>query len=276
MGQTPRRAVLLPSLAVLAGLATAAPAATFDEAVAAIRAKDCARLGQVVNAGIDKSAASLLYVAGLMFDEGLCVDSDARRARDFLDAGAKLGDRRAAVALGLHYALGDGLPRSYARAGAWLQHAEALELRDLSGRELSARERLRRDALGEAGNLLRYGHALPPLPADGDPAVEWDGYLRSTHFLATRLIRYPRDALLSGVEGFYAVKVCPLTESVEISRARLAGDGVGPSADRARAERLLQREIERAYGEAQRVLPRPATAPGAAKCIRSHVDFRIA
>jgi TPR repeat protein len=275
MGRTLRRAFLLPSLAVLLGLGMAARAATFDEAVAAIRAKDCARLGEVVNAGIDKNAASLLYVAGLMFDEGLCVDIDTRRARDFLDAGAKQGDHRAAVALGLHYALGDGLPRSYARAGAWLLHAEALELRGLSARELSPRDRVRRDALSEEGKLLRYSHALPPLPADGDPGAEWDGYLRSAHFLATRLIRYPKDALIAGVEGFYAVRVCPLTESVEVSRARLANDSAGPSADRARAERLLQREIERAYGQAQRVLPRPASAAGAAKCIRSHVDFRI-
>ena len=267
--------VIAATVACLLMTAAASPAtgATLDEAMAAVRAKDCGRLGAVVNAGIDKRAVPLLYLAGLMFDEGLCVDPDAKRARNFYDNAARSGDRATAIALGLHYALADGLPRSYARAGTWLMHAYALEVRDLERSAASQVAIDRRDALREIPGLDRYMTMLPPMPPNNDAVAEWAGYLTSVHFLAARTMRFPRVSLEAGMDASYAVRVCPQSDKVEIARTRMPRSESG-GVDASRAERALRDEIERAYREAQRLLPRPQALPGEAKCLRAPVAFR--
>lgn len=237
--------------ALMAGGALAAP---LDDAMSAVGAGDCQRVGAIVNRGIEDRTPSLLYFAGLMYDEGLCVDRDAERAARYYQAGAQIGDWRAARDLGLRYALGDGLPRSYTRASAWLQHAEQL------GRQ-------------EPTRTAQPHLALPP--AGEDTATEWLGYLWSLHFLAGRLARYPRDALVMGAEGEFDAHVCPAQDRVEVAVRRQRGPGVWTGTDHVRSRHELIREVERAYLEAMRVLPRPAAVPADHQCLQNVFVFRI-
>ncbi len=264
---------LLALLATLVMPPAEAKSTAFDQAIASIRARDCEALGEIVNRGIEDRAPDLLYVAGLMHDEGLCVDADPVRARMYFDAGAQQGDREAAVALGLHYALADGLPRSYGRAGAWLLHAKALELRSLEGRSVDEFDRHRMEALRESVLAGPYLHAVPPMPADGDNLAEWLGYLSSVHFLGSRLIDYPKRALHAGAEGAFRLRVCPHTNQVEVRHAPRAS-GL-PSTTSGAALHALRQEVVRAYRNAQRLLPRPLAIPDPASCMETVIVFRL-
>lgn len=263
---------------VLAGVLpiqlAAAKSTPFDQAIGAIRARDCHALGEIVNRGIDERVPALLYVAGVMYEEGLCVGPDAARARIYFDAGAQQGDRTAAIALGLHYALADGLPRSYRRAGAWLAHADGLELRALEGQSLGSAERERLQALKD-GPANKYTHAVPAVPAEGDVSADWEGYLRSVHFLGRHLMKYPKRALDADVQGAFRLRVCPDKEEVDLQRLGPYRGRSLPSAETPAALRALSEEVRRAYREAQRILPRPRNAPDPAPCLQTVVVFRL-
>ncbi len=268
---------LIVCLCAALALTQAARAQALQDAFSAIAARDCARLGQIVNTGIDAQVTALVYMAGLMQDEGLCVEANPERARTYLDAAARQGDRQAALDIGLRYALGDGLARSYARASAWLAHATALELRDLDRaateeRQLSVDQQARREALSKQPNAARYATSLPKMPVAEDMVAEWQGYLYAVHYLAARQIIYPREALQIGANGSYGIRVCPESEAVSLERIRLDSDR-GPSNEQTAADRGLRRAVAQAYEDAMRSLPRPVAAPSQGSCMRSTTAF---
>lgn len=243
----------------------------FDEAMQAVRAKDCTRLTALVKDGVERQIPGLLYVAGLMRDEALCVERDPDRAFQFYSAGGKRGDRDSALAIGLRYALGDGLRRSYARAASWLTHADALELGLLEGRSLDWPSRVKYDALKRRG-LERFGTFVPILPED-DPTAPWMGYVLTVHALASQALHgKARSLAAKGFQGVYLIDVCPTSEVIQATRVKQPNGAMTPSAESVATERTAREVIERTYQGTQQALPRPMTAPHAsARCIQKAV-----
>lgn len=218
-------------------------------AVAAIKANDCAALGAAANRGIMERVPALLYVAGLMFEEGLCVEADRERANRLYRAAEAPGDWSAARDLGLRFALGDGLPRSFTRAYAWLDHARAL-----------------RDASGQPAPLR-----LPRTAAATDED-EWRGYLYAVWWVGSSLTQFPPDVQFEGVEAETSVRVCPLKMQVEVKFDGVPG---GQAAGALRPRRAsVQSELERAYSRALTVLPMPVIkGEPEMKCVENRVGL---
>ena len=226
------RGPALAALLLVPPLYAAAQGDAIAPAVAAIKANDCAALGAAANRGIKESVPALLYVAGLMFEEGLCVEADRERANRFYRAAEAPGDWNAARDLGLRFALGDGLPRSFTRAYAWLDHARAL-----------------RDAPGQPAPLRL------PRTAAGTEEDEWRGYLYAVWWVGNSLTQFPPDVQVEGVDAETSVRVCPLKMQVEVKFDGVPG---GQAAGALRPRRAaVQSELERAYSRALTVLPMP-------------------
>ena len=247
------RRLLAPALG-LALAAGAAQATPFGEAMAAIKANDCARLGEVVNRHLDASTA-VQYLVGVMHEEGLCVDRDLERAGRYYAAADGQRDDGAARDIGFEYLKGSELPRSYARAGAWL--AKSLSMR--------------RDEASE----VRLPRSIVALPAARiPPDAEWAGYLVSVGFIGARTLQYPTDALRNGTEGSFVAHVCVADGTVSAATVKVEP---GPAAGTAsvRGRRQLQAAIEANYETVMKSMPPPpGPAPGGL-CFEQPVVFRI-
>lgn len=246
----PAMAALLVALPLQATAQGTALGDAIAPALVAIKANDCAALGAAANRGIEKRVPALLYVAGLMHEEGLCVEVDRERASRFYRAAESPGDWSAARDLGLRFALGDGLPQSFARAYPWLEHA-----------------RLLRDAPDRPAALR-----LPRAASDSDED-EWRGYLHAVWWVGSSLTRFPPEVLAEGVEAETAVRVCPLRMQVEVKFDGVPSGQVAGGVQPRRA--AVQSELERAYSRALTVLPMPVTrGEPEVKCIEDRVGFR--
>lgn len=237
-----RFALLAAVLLAVAGTAGGELPSSIGPAIDAIRANDCAVLGQVVNRGIDQREPGMLYVAGMMFEDGYCVEIDRARAARFYRAAEEKGDLRAAAALGLAYALGDGLPRSYSRAAPFLRHAYALVRRD------------------QGPGPSEWRIALPrPLLFD-EPHDEVIGYLVTLYWIVTASLEYDGQMNRTGFESEAHVKMCPDRKSIDVSFSNSDGRL------RASTEQAVREKIERAYEKAQRAAPRPGGIDGSVGC----------
>jgi TPR repeat protein len=195
------------------------------------------------------------YLAGVMHEEGICVDRDLGRASRYYAAADQRRDDGAAQDIGLEYLKGSELPRSYARAGAWL--AKSLSM------------------LGQGSAEVRLPRSIVALPAARiPPEGEWAGYLVSVGFVGARTLRYPNDALRSGTEGSFVAHVCVAEGTVNATTVKIEP---GPAAGTASVtgRRQLLQAIEANYETVMKSMPPPpAPAPGGL-CFQQPVVFRI-
>jgi hypothetical protein len=220
-----------------------------SDAIAAIRADDCAKLGSMVNGEMDTNPAMQL-VAGVIHEEGYCVDRSDERARRYYEAAMNTADNGSLIDLGLSYAQGDGLPKSYSKAGAWLARAASR---------------------GGDSRLPR----VASLPAGMPTAeTEWNGYLMSVSYVTTRLIRYPKDALASRTEGKVLARVCLYDGTVQVSTLDITPD---PSSGVASLQRKNQMvgAVEDGFQRALQLMKKPSVPPARNDCFEQPVQFRV-
>jgi TPR repeat protein len=234
-----------------AGFAGATP---FGDAIEAIRKNDCATLGEVVNRQLDASTA-LRYLAGAMYEEGICVERDLARAGRYYAAGDERRDAGAARDMALQYLKGTEMPRSYARAGAWLAKSYALRQ--------------------ESEAALKLPQSIASLPAnEARPEEEWAGYLVTIGFVGATTIRYPDEALRTGTEGQFVARVCVDDGTVKATAVAVRP---GPSAGVAslQGKREIERAIEQGYARVLAGLPPPRVPAPGRLCFEQPLTFRI-
>jgi hypothetical protein len=234
--------------------AFAQPSSPFRDAIDALKANDCVRLGTVIDQHLDASPA-VSYLAGALNEEGVCVDRDLAKAARYYAAADARKDDAAALDMALAYLPGDSLPRSYGRAGAWFWRSRALR--------------------HDASAPLKAPRGLPTLPAVAvDADGDWAGYLVSVAFVASRTQRYPSDALRIGAEGHYRARVCVAGGTVS---ATAVASTPGPAAGVAslQGQRQIRQAIEDNYQTVMRALPRPSAEPRAEMCFDQPLSFRL-
>lgn len=219
------------------------------EAIDAIKADDCAKLGAMVNGELDTNPAMQL-VAGVIHEEGYCVDRSTERARRYYDVAKGSADMNSLLDLGLHYAQGDALPKSYSKAGAWFAQAATKE------------------------GVARLPK-VADLPVEQPTAeTEWNGYVMSVWYVGSRMIRYPRDALARGYDGEFLAKVCLVDGQITTSVLEAKRDPASGVAAM-QATRSMASAIDDSYERVLRVMPPPALAPSRNTCFESPISFRI-
>lgn len=218
----------------------------------ALRAGDCSTVGELINKNLDASGA-MKILAGVLREEGLCVERDIDSARRYYEAAEPAKDWGSAMRIGLSYALGEGVNRSYSKAGAWLEKS-----RDWQGKPPTS-------------NKMTFAS----LPAtEITPATEWSGYIVSVYFLGANGIKYPLEAKRLGAEGEYRVRVCVVSGSVAVTPERVEPS---PAAGTARVvgRRELTQAIDDAYAHALAVLPRPDASPPKNVCFTNPISFKL-
>jgi hypothetical protein len=79
----------------------------------------CDGIIPAVNTGMEQGYLNAFLLAAELFDGGLCLGKNPERAAGLLDSAARKGSSVAEQRLALKFALGEGVPQSYAMAGAW-------------------------------------------------------------------------------------------------------------------------------------------------------------
>jgi hypothetical protein len=105
-------------MALLAVVAAHAATSTSNSIIAAVQRGECDKAVKQVNAAIDMpDAAPVLFLAGRLFDEGICLKKDSEKATGFFERSAALGDLNAQLDYAAKIGLGEGHPQDYAVAG---------------------------------------------------------------------------------------------------------------------------------------------------------------
>jgi hypothetical protein len=248
------RRFAVASLVLTSGVAQAS--AALDEAMSAIKAGDCSRLAAWVNDPSTEGRAARDYVAGLMYEEGYCVERDSGRAQRLYDAATAAPDVAAASNIGLRYALGDVLPQDYPKSGRWLSFADAVLVTMQSG---------------QGSPLLPK---VPALGASRDAKQVWLGYLVSAHYVGTQMLRRQRGLSDTLRPAEAVVRLCPAADGFSV-QTRSRADPVGGGSARARAEQ----DVLEAYRKAKELLPAsglPVFAPEAPPpCIERRIEYKL-
>ncbi len=249
---TRRFAVAL--LAVTSGVAQGS--AVLDEPMAAIKARDCARLAAWANDQSADGRAARDYVAGLMYEEGYCVERDPGRAQRLYDAATTTPDVAAASNIGLRYALGDVLPQDYLKSGRWLSFADAVLVKMQAG--------------PGSADLPR----VPPIEAPRGAQQVWLGYLVSAHYVGTQILRRQRGMSDTLRPAEAIVRLCPAPDGFSVQTRSRADPAVGGSA-RSRAEQ----DVADAYRRTKELLPTsglPVFAPESPPpCVERRVEYKL-
>jgi hypothetical protein len=200
----------------------------------------CDGMVPAVNTGVAEGHLSASLLAAEMFDGGLCVGKDPARAAEVLDDAARKGSPVAAQRLALKFALGDGVPQSYAMAGAWF--------------------------MGKA-----QGSA--PLTTEDYSR----GYAAAIVTLAMRNVQFPRSAAEVGAGADLAVALNPLKPleaeiAVTSRRSRAPATGSMVSRDYGKVyERMLRGKIEEAVAK----LPPPKTELLVDAVVKRDISFHF-
>lgn len=241
-------------LALASGVARAS--AALDEPMAAIKAGDCSRLAAWTNDPSTEGRAARDFVAGLMYEEGYCVERDPGRAQRLYDAATAAPDVAAASNIGLRYALGDVLPQDYLKSGRWLGFADGVLVKMQSG-------------LGSA-DLPK----VPPLDAPRGAQQVWLGYFISAHYVGTQILRRQRGLSDTLRPAEAVVRLCPAADGFSV-QTRSRADPAGSGSARTRAEQ----DVLEAYRKAKELLPTsglPAFAPDAPPpCVERRIEYKL-
>lgn len=224
--------------------------------MAAIKAGDCARLAVWVNDPSTEGRSARDFVAGLMYEEGYCVERDPARAQRLYDAATAAPDVAAASNIGLRYALGDVLPQDYVKSGRWLSFADGVLVK-MQSRQGSP-------------DLPK----VPTLEASRDAKQVWLGYLISAHYVGTQMLRRQRGLSDAVRPAEAVVRLCPAADGFSVQTSSRA-DPAGGGGARARAEQ----DVADAYRRAKELLPissLPAFAPDAPPpCIERRIEYKV-
>jgi hypothetical protein len=200
----------------------------------------CDGIVQAVNTGIAEGHLNASLLAAELFDGGTCVGKDPARAAGVLDDAARKGSTVAAQRLALKFALGDGVPQSYAMAGAWF--------------------------LGKA-------QGTAPLTTQDYSR----GYASAIVALAMRNAQFPRSAAEVGAGADLAVALNPLKPleaeiKVTSRRSRALATGSMVSRDYGKVyERMLRGKIEEAVAK----LPPPKTELLVDAVVKRNLSFHF-
>jgi TPR repeat protein len=224
--------------------------------MAAIKAGDCARLAAWVNDPSAEGRAARDYVAGLMYEEGFCVERDAGRAQRLFDSAKASPDVAAASNIGLRYALGDVLPQSYLKSGRWLSFADGVLVKMQAG-------------LGSA-DLPK----VPPIDGSQGAQQVWFGYLVSAHYVGTQILRRQRGVTDTLRPAEAVATLCPAADGFSLE-IRTRADPAGGASARTKA----QQDVADAYRKAKELLPTsglPAFTPEAQRlCIERRIEYKL-
>lgn len=189
-----------------------------DNALLYLLDGSCEKAAEHTNTGLGAGDPAAYYLAGMMFNLGLCVQPNAARAKPLLETAAKHRHAGAARALVVIHGIGRGVEQSYAEAGRW-----AVAVQDIS--------RLASAAADSAPDL-----------SNGRLDADWAarlGYLATVHLLSEERIAYPKQGVRrSATSVDVAVTVSIPGPSVSVEAKRTGNDeaagSTGPFAARVR------------------------------------------
>jgi len=216
-------AVVLGALAFAPGAALAQA----EKAVAAIDQKDCEGAIDALNRGVADGEVRSMYLVGQMFEFGICLKVDPRRAVPVYERAATLGDAASARSLAVIHARGAGVPHSYVKAGSWF-------------------------ALSHGG---KAGIDLPAESTFATPDAIAKTYVEAVHDLAEDTMVYPAQATVQGVRARVVMRFDPRDASVSVVSSTdnqgNATNHLGPN------KHLFERALATSYDAAIKALPKP-------------------
>ena len=208
--------------------ASAQSTAQADAAMAALEQKNCEAASDALNKGMANNEPKSFYLAGQLFEYGVCLKTDPAKAAALYERAALLGDNESARLLAGLHARGAGIAQSYKEAGRWY----AVMQQDKKGLE------------------------TPSADSYAAPDVVAKTYVEAVHDFAEQRMAYPREAVTAGVTGKVRVRFDPKSGAVAlISSSDNTGASishVGPN------KRLFERTLLAGYDEAIQTLPKPA------------------
>ena len=193
-----------------------------DAALAALDAKDCDGVMDALNKGMAADEPRAFYMAGQLFESGICLRADAARAAATYERAALQGDVAAARSLALLHARGAGVPQSW------------------------------RDA-GRGYGVMRQQQN--PMDAYAAPDAVAKTYVHAVHDLALQRMTYPRELATAGVRGTVVVRFDPQSGTATLVSSN---DNTGSSLARVGPNKhTFERALLAGYDAARKDLPRP-------------------
>ena len=80
-----------------------------------------------------KNSATAAFKLGEIYDQGILVDKNVKKAVDLIEGAAEKGNGKAVCVMGMKYFKGDGVPQDYVKAAKYLLRAEALQSLTVEG-----------------------------------------------------------------------------------------------------------------------------------------------
>lgn len=226
-----RKTLGIASMMVLAGFsfnAYAQSTTQADAALVALDQKNCEVAVDALNKGMASKEPRSFFIAGQLFEYGVCLKGNPARAASVYEPAALLGEKDAARSLALLYARGAGVPQSYAEAGRWYAV-------------------MRQETKG-AGTQSAASYASPDAIAKT--------YTDAVHDLAEQRMVYPREAVEADVTGKVRVRFDPRSGAATVvsssDNTGMSMVHVGPN------KHLFGRALLAGYDDAIKSLPKPA------------------
>lgn len=210
----------------------ASASAQSEDALIALDQKDCEGAIEMLNRGMAAKEVRSFYLAGQMFEYGVCLRKDPAKAASVYQQAALLGDTSAARSLALLDARGSGVPQDYPLAGYWLAVAAQQQPASTS----------------------------PDLSKFASPDAVARTYVDAVHALAEQGMVYPQAAAAKGVRGKVVMHFDPRTGGVSVVSSQddrgSSSDHLGPN------KHLFEHALSESYDVAIVALPKPALPGG--------------
>lgn len=219
-------------LLAISSTASAQSTAQADAAVVALDQKNCEAATDALNKGMANNEPKSFFIAGQLFEYGVCLKVDPAKSASVYERAALLGDTEAARSLAVLHARGAGVPQSYQEAGRWY-------------------------------GVMRQERNSPEAPSGvsyAGPDAIAKTYTNAVHDLAEQRMSYPREAAVASVTGKVRVRFDPRTGAATVvsssDNTGLSMTHVGPN------KRLFERALLAGYDDAVKTLPKPAIPDG--------------
>ena len=212
------------------------------EALRLIDANQCEPAIDTINQGMLAGEPKAFYVAGQLFQYGLCLVANVPRALRLYERGALLGDRDCARTLALLHARGDGVAQSYQQAGRWYA----------------------------VMNQEKVGLAAPSPESFKEPDAVVRTYIQAVNDQAIVSMTYPNAAIDKGVTGKVKVRFDP-----RFGRVRLvdSSDNVASGSSSEPNRHDFERALLAGYADAIRLLPQPSMSVNVDNSVEREVVF---
>lgn len=207
--------------------AVAQSTAQADAAMIALEQRSCESATDALNKGMANNEPKSFYLAGELFEYGVCLKTDPAKAASVYERAALLGDTDSARKLAVLYARGSGVQQSYKAAGRWY----GVMRQEKNGLETPSAE----------------SYARP------DAVVRT--YTEAVHDFAELRTEYPRDAVAAGVTGKVRMRFDPRMGVATVvgssDNTGLSMTHLGPN------KRMFERALLAGYDDAVKALPKP-------------------